>query len=114
MKKSFLTLIFLVITTFCFSQIQLKKIYKYDEYNKDWALIKSISDTYGFIDKNGKTVVQPIYDKIEKFGKYSNEYALVKNISGAFGFIDRNGKEVISAIYWKKQDAIEQLKILKN
>ncbi|MBS1571963.1 MAG: WG repeat-containing protein [Bacteroidetes bacterium] len=114
MKKKFLTLILLVITTFCFSQIHYKKIYKHNEYNKDWVLIKTISGTYGFIDRNGKTVVQPIYDKIEKFGKYSNECALVKNIAGAYGFIDRNGKEVIPAIYWKKQDVIEQLKILKN
>lgn len=113
MVERLFTLAFVVFSTFCFAQNEYKKIYNYDEFNKDWALIKTISNTYGFIDKNGSIVVQPIYSKINKFEFNNEKYALVKNIAGAYGFIDRNGKEIIPVIYWKKDEAIEKLKTLK-
>lgn len=113
MKKRLFTVAFALFSSLCIAQNGYKKVYNYDEFNKDWALVKTISNTYGFIDKNGSIVIQPIYIKINKF-EFSNEkYALVKNIAGAYGFIDRNGKEIIPAIYWKKNEAIEKLKTLK-
>ena len=114
MKKRFFTLAFVVISTLCFAQNGYKKVSKYDEYNKDWALVKTISGTYGFINRKGETVVQPIYDKIEKFTESSGKYALVKSVAGSYGFIDRNGKEIIPTIYWNKHDVNEQLKTLKE
>ena len=114
MKKRFLTLEFVVVSTICLAQNGYKKVNKYDQYNKDWALVKTIAGTYGFINRNGETVVQPIYDKIEKFTENSGKYALVKSVADSYGFIDRNGKEIIPAIYWNKHDAYEQLKTLKN
>jgi hypothetical protein len=114
MKKRFFTLAFVLVSALCFAQNGYKKISTYDEYNKDWALVKTISGTYGFINRNGETVVQPIYDKIEKFTENAEKYALVKSVPGTYGFIDRNGKEVIPAIYWNKHDAYEQLKTLKE
>jgi WG containing repeat len=114
MKKSFFTLAFVVVSTLCFAQNGYEKVSKYDEYNKDWALVKTISGTYGFINRNGETVVQPIYDKIEKFTENSGKYALVKSVAGSYGFIDRNGKEVVPTIYWNKREALEQLKTLKE
>ena len=114
MKKRFLTLAFFVVSTICFAQNGYKKVGKYDEYNKDWALVKTISGTYGFVNRNGETVVEPIYDEIEKFTENSGKYALVKSVAGSYGFIDRNGKEVIPIIYWNKHDANEQLKSLKE
>ncbi len=67
--------------------------------NKNWRLIKTTAGTYGIMDKNGKTISQPIYSKINKFGEYSNDLALVKNASGTYGFIDKSGKEVIPSQY---------------
>ncbi|WBV60557.1 hypothetical protein PFY12_00210 [Chryseobacterium camelliae] len=50
----------LIIIAFVFfsplSFAQYQKIYKYDEYNKDWALVKTSSGTFGFIDRTGKEV----------------------------------------------------------
>jgi hypothetical protein len=114
MKKKIFTFFVITISFFCFSQNGYKKIYKYDEYNKDWALVKTISGTYGFIDRNGKNVVQPIYNKIEKFDYESGKYALVKTVSGTYGFIDRNGREVLPPLYWNLHDAKEELKKLNN
>ena len=113
MKKRLFALVFVVVSSLCFAQNGYKKVYNYDEFNKDWALVKTISGTYGFIDRKGSIVVQPIYSKITKFEYSTEKYALVKNIVGAYGFIDRNGKEIISARYWNKNDAIEKLKTLK-
>jgi hypothetical protein len=114
MKKKFLTSTFVVLSSLCFAQNEYKKVSKYDEFNKDWALVKTIADTYGFINRNGEIVVQPIYAKIEKFTENTGKYALVKSVADSYGFIDRNGKEVIPAIYWNKHDAIVQLTTLKD
>ena len=69
MDRIIITLVFFTISTFSFAQSEYKKTGKYDEYNKDWALVKTIAGTYGFINRNNEIVVQPIYEKIEKFSK---------------------------------------------
>jgi DUF438 domain-containing protein len=114
MKRKILSLVCVFISTLCLAQNGYKKTGNYDEYNKDWALVKTISGTYGFINRNNETVVEPIYAKIEKFKQNSGKYALVKSVAGSYGFIDRNGKEVIPTIYWTKHDATEQLKTIKK
>ncbi|MDN3710418.1 ATP-binding cassette domain-containing protein [Myroides ceti] len=86
-----------------FAQSQYKKVYAYDVYQKDWAMVKNGSGGYGFIDRSGKEVVPSVYRKIEKFGVYHKDQALVRNISGGYGFIDRSGKEVVPAIYELKE-----------
>ncbi len=88
-----------------------KKISRYDEYKKDWAMVKTIANTYGFIDKSGNEVVPPIYSKIYKF---EGNYAMVKNISGSYGFIDKNGVEIIKPLYFKKEEASQQLNHIKK
>ncbi|MDN3710392.1 ATP-binding cassette domain-containing protein [Myroides ceti] len=65
-----------------FAQSQYKKVYAYDVYQKDWAMVKNGSGGYGFIDRSGKEVVPSVYRKIEKFGVYHKDQALVRNISG--------------------------------
>ena len=114
MNRIIITLVFFAISTFSLAQSEYKKTGKYDEYNKDWALVKTIAGTYGFINRNNEIVVQPMYEKIEKFSENSGKYALVKSVAGSFGYIDRNGKEVIPTIYWTKHEATEQLKTLKE
>lgn len=99
MKRLTLLFSFLLISLMAFAQSSYQKIYAYNQYNKDWALVKTVSGTYGFIDRKGKAVVPAIYAKIQKFGKYNANLAMVKSISDTYGFIDRNGKVVIPAIY---------------
>jgi len=97
--RAILIVLFLIASSFSFAQEGYKKVYEFGDYHKDWALVKTVSGTYGFIDKDKKVVVQPIYVKIEKFGKHQEGLALVKSIADSYGFIDQNGKEVIPAIY---------------
>ena len=99
MKNKLMILMLILITNLSYSQNGYKRVYDYDEYRKDWALVKTITGTYGFIDKSGKIVVQPIYDKIEKFKINSGEFALVKSISSTYGLINKDGKEVVKTIY---------------
>lgn len=99
MRSKILLLLFMAMSFSALAQTGYKKVYKLNEYNKDWSLVKTVSGTYGFIDKGGKVIVQPIYSKIEKFGKYDENLALVKSIADTYGFIDKNGKEIIPAIY---------------
>lgn len=92
-------LLFVFFSHFTFAQYE--KVYKYDDYHKDWALVKTSSGTFGFIDKQKKLIVQPIYSKIEKFGILDDNFALVKSISDGYGLIDQSGKERVPAIYSK-------------
>jgi hypothetical protein len=113
MKKQ-LIILFLLISSFGSAQkstSHYKKVYNYDEYKKDWALVKTITNTYGFIDRKGNEVVQAIYSKIYEFEiqKDGKKYAMFKNIAGAFGFIDENGKEIIDGVFWRKDDAIQKI-----
>ncbi len=113
-NKLVLAVMFSAFCSISFSQNGYKKVFKYDDYRADWALVKTNSGTYGFIDRDGNSVVPPVYTKIEKFEFYDNELALVKNVSGAYGFLNRDGVEVIKAIYWSKNEAIEHLKKYKS
>ncbi|MCU0389940.1 MAG: hypothetical protein MUE81_02375 [Thermoflexibacter sp.] len=86
MKKQ-LIILFLLISSFGSAQkstSHYKKVYNYDEYKKDWALVKTITNTYGFIDRKGNEVVQAIYSKIFEFEiqKDGKKYAMFKNIAG--------------------------------
>jgi stage V sporulation protein SpoVS len=111
MKKTILFLFLLtVISISAQNTTNYKKVYDYNEYHKDWALVKSIAGTYGFIDRSGKEIVPAIYAKIYKFN--DKKMAMVKNVAGAYGFIDNNGKEVVKVIYFKKEEAIQRLNTL--
>lgn len=114
MKKTvFILLLFLTFNSFAQkSTSHYKKVYDYDEYHKDWALVKTIAGTYGFINREGNEIVPAIYSKIYKFNE--KKVAMVKNVANAYGFIDENGKEVVKAIYWKKEEAIQKLDIFIN
>lgn len=64
------------------------------------SIIIKLNGAYGFIDKNGKTIMKPEFDEISSF---SEGLARVK-VNGEWGFIDKNGKIVIKpkfdAIYY--------------
>jgi hypothetical protein len=98
----------------CFAQnstSHYKKVYQFDVHHQDWAKVKTVANTYGFIDKSGKEVVQAIYSKIYDFEiqKDGKKYAMIENVAGAFGYIDEYGKEIVEGIYWKKEEAIQKL-----
>ena len=66
MKSIEFTLV-LFLTINCFAQnstSHYKKVYQFDTQHQDWALVKTVANTYGFIDKSGKEVVQAIFSKI--------------------------------------------------
>lgn len=111
MKKSILFLLLLLaISVSAQNKSQYKKIYDYNHLHKDWALVKNIAGTYGFIDRNGKEVVPVIYSKIYAFEtKKNGRYALVKNVANSYGFIDEYGREVVKSMYWKKEEAYQKL-----
>lgn len=110
MGKWGILLVFMLIGSLALAQEGYKKVYAYDEYQHDWAKVKTIAGTYGFIDRSRGLVVEPVYARIGKFNYASGQYALVKNVAGAYGFLDRQGREAIPAIHWKKADAIMEWK----
>ena len=50
-----------------------------------------MKNKYGFINKKGKTVVKPVYDRVSKF---CNGLAYVEKNGRAF-YIDKTGKKAI-------------------
>lgn len=117
MKKCILSFLLLVtISGFSQDKSHYKKVYDYNQCHQDWALVKTIANTYGFINREGKEVVPAIYSKIYDFEvkKKQQEFAMVKNVAGAYGFIDKNGKEIVQAIYFKKEEAVQKLNTLLN
>lgn len=110
-KLVFILLLVFTITSFAQkSTTHYAKVYDYDVYHKDWALVKTIAKTYGFINRDGKEVVPALYGKIYKFGEYVEKLALVKTVADSYGFIDEQGIEVLKAINFTKEEAIQKLK----
>jgi hypothetical protein len=56
--------------------------------------VYSIDGQYGLIDKNGKTIINPIYESMDSDG---NLYMI--KLDGKMGWCDRNGKTIINPIY---------------
>ncbi len=63
-------------------------IIPYKLFSQDLSLVKNKQNQYGFVDKNGDTIIDCQYDYAEKF---SNGLALVKN-NLRFKVIDTTGK----------------------
>lgn len=98
--KTIYSIAALLLTGICsLLSAQYKRIYEYNKEKEGWAKVKTVAGTYGFIDKDKKIIVQPIYTKIGKFNEYKQGWALVKNVSNGYGFIDTSGKEIVPANY---------------
>lgn len=82
------------------------KIEKFGIIHPDFALVKSIADTYGLINREGKEVTPAIYEKIGKFGDFKKGFAVVESTTNHFGLIDENGKESVPPNY-----SLEELKM---
>lgn len=72
---------------------------------------KSGNSRYGYIDQNGKIIIQPVYAEANDFhdGK-----ALVQLVNGAFVLIDQTGKIVGTFKYPKVSSYSEHLLVFKN
>lgn len=90
-----------------FFKIRINDEYKYYDFNfvektnmdvlinNDYFVSKQ-NGKYGFIDKNGKVVVDYIYDDVMEQNEYG--YAAVKQ-NGLWGSIDKSGKVIIEPKY---------------
>ena len=67
------------------------------DFSNDLARMKK-SGLYGFINKQGEWVVEPIYSNVSD---YSNGYAWVKTESGSEHFLDLSGSIISSGNYHK-------------
>ena len=72
-------------------------------------MVKTVAGTYGLINREGREVVQPVYEKIAKFGEIEKELALVRSVAGTYGFIDKRGKEIVPIVYSSLNEAKEKL-----
>jgi hypothetical protein len=94
MKNNLLLIAFVLIGSVCMGQSSFKEIYDYGQYKSNWAMVKSNEGLFGFIDKKGNVVVEPIYLEIFDFGDEHPNWARVKLANGNYAFIDKSGKEV--------------------
>lgn len=58
-----------------------------------------VVDKYGYIDKTGKVVVQPVYSEAREF---TEGMAFIKTNKG-FGFIDATGEFLIEPLYYQAE-----------
>ena len=52
----------------------------------------------GFVDLEGKVVVEPQYEMIGRKGEYKENWYLVRK-DGFYGFINPKGEEVVKPVY---------------
>ena len=66
------------------------------EQNPLYSYLDSKTNLCGFVDKNGKVVINPVYDAVNDF---TDGLAAVQNSDGKWGFIDKTGKVVVPLVY---------------
>ena len=93
-----------------YMKLKVEDEYKYYKFKFEEKAVKDVLSTnnlfvskkdgkYGFVDKDGKVVVDYIYDEAQEQNKYG--FAAVKK-DNLWGAIDRDGKETISPKYQLK------------
>jgi hypothetical protein len=108
MKKTILFILTMYTVTTLFSQTGYDKVDQFDIVKDNWAKVE-LKGKFGFIDKDGKEVVKPIYNEIGQFDINRDGWAQVK-LNGKYGFIDKDGKEVVKPIY----DEIGQFDVVRK
>lgn len=66
------------------------------ETNPLYSYCDSKTDLCGFVDANGKVVIDPVYESV---GDFFEGLAMVQNEERNWGFIDKTGKVVVPLIY---------------
>ena len=72
-------------------EVENKEVYK-----ENTLFSKKENDKWGFVNKEGKTIVEPIYDKVTEFNKYGFAGVLKDN---KWGVVNKEGKKVTDTIY---------------
>ncbi len=83
--------IFLMASFVSYSNGQTPTSKEQASIKEDEFIKVKLGDKWGFIDKTGKNVVNPKFDKV---GYFSEGLAWVK-VGGKYGFIDKTGKYVV-------------------
>ena len=65
---------------------------------------------YGYVNKSGKEVIEPIYDEARRF---QEGLAVVKK-DDMYGYIDTNGKEVIPFLYDTANDFVDGIAVVST
>lgn len=68
------------------------KVYEKKKNNENWIMVKK-DGMFGFIDKNGNTVVEPKYEKIEFLEDADKSKVKVKR-EGEEHYLNREGEEI--------------------
>ena len=84
-----MSIMMIIVCIPCFS-VQAK------EQNPLYSYVDSKTDLCGFVDKNGKVVIDPAYDAVDDF---VDGMAAVQNSDRKRGFIDKTGKIVVPLVY---------------
>ena len=73
-------------------------IASFGEHGHASFAVVRLENRYGLIDRQGKEVIPPEYDKIYSFGSSGLNWAKVQK-NNRYGFIDRTGAIIIKPIY---------------
>lgn len=82
---------------------QGKELKNIEVYPNNQLFVKKQGEQYGFVDANGKLVVDYQYDQAEEFNIYG--FAGVKK-AGKWGVLNEQGQEVVAPIYEMKERQI--------
>lgn len=69
------------------------------ENPSEWILVYAPDGLMGYLNREGKEVVAPVYEMIYPFGEYKKDWARVEILGGLTGFIDTTGKFVVEPKY---------------
>ena len=85
-----------------------------DEFENDLAIVKVFENgkrMYGFIDREGKEVIEATYDEAYRFYKY--DYAKVK-LHGLWGLIRRDGTSIGKIKYYDVNAFVDKYALVKD
>ena len=73
-----------------------KEVDNKEVYSENTVFSKKENDKWGFVDKTGKVIVEPIYDRVTEFNKYGFAGVLKDN---KWGVVDKEGNQITDNIY---------------
>jgi len=76
-------------------EIELSK----KENPAEWILVYAPDGLMGYINREGKEIVPPVFKMIYPFGEYKQNWARVEILGDLTGFIDTTGKFVVEPKY---------------
>lgn len=95
-----------------FKVLDAERVYNYSEGMACYSIVdKEGTNIYGYLDKDGKTVIQPqFYDA----GSFKESMAAVKNKEGQWGYINKDGKIEINHQFDEANNFKNNLAVVKS